>query len=390
VLKFIVLILKNLGRNKLRTGLTALAVTVMVTICVEMRTIVGSVARRVEADGSQSRLMVTERWVVPSRIPVRYLPALAHLDGVEDWTTWSTYPGFFNESRQAGQEVFGVATRPDNLIAMHAGLAKLDPNAVEVLKRTKDGVLLAADVAQELGCRPGQPFTLFSAADPTKSLRLKVVGVMPVGEYPRMVFFRRDFFEDATGEKDVVDIMWLRARDAEAARHVAAQVQEQFGNRQPELKVETESAGVARFADRSRSILSVIRLVITILLIDMIVVLSNSISVATRERRVEMAVLKVLGFEPRAIMALVIGEAVLVGAASGLLGTGLTWGCSALALSGLLPPSGFTQLFYLFPIGAEALLWGGLLGALVGFAGSVVPAWNARGVKVSDVFAKIA
>jgi putative ABC transport system permease protein len=390
VSKFVVLILKNLRRNRVRTALTILAVTVMVTICVEMRTILGTVAGHVEADSSQSRLMVTERWVAPSRIPVRYLPDLTRLDDVEDWTTWNTYPAFYNESRQANQEVFAIATRPDNLIAMHTGLAQLDPAALDRLKANKSGALVAADVARELGCNIGQSFTLFSAADPQKSIRLKLIDVMPTGEYPRMIFFRRDYFEEAAGEKDNVDIVWLRARDPEAARRVAAQIQEKFRNRQPELKVETESAGVGRFASRAQSILGVIRLVITILLIDMVVVLSNSISVATRERRAEMAVLKVLGFEPRAIMVLVIGEAMLVGAFSGLIGTSLAWGCSALAEGGGLSPSGFTRLFTLFPIRADALLWGVLLGALVGFAGSVVPAWNARGVKVSDVFAKIA
>jgi putative ABC transport system permease protein len=390
VSKFVVLILKNLRRNRVRTVLTVLAVTVMVTICVEMRTILGTVSGHVEAESGQSRLMVTERWVVPSRIPVRYLPVLSRLDGVEDWTTWNTYPAFLSESRQADQEVFGIATRPDNLVAMHPDMAKLNPAALDGLKRVKNGALVAADVASDLGCKAGQSFTLFSAMDPQKSLRLKVVDVMPSGEYPRMIFFRRDYFEEATGEKDSVDIVWLRTRDPEAARHVASQIQEQFRNRQPELKVETESAGVGRFAGRAQSILGVIRLVITILLIDMVVVLSNSISVATRERRAEMAVLKVLGFEPRAIMVLVIGEAVLVGAFSGLIGTGLAWGCSAFAESGGLPPSGFTRMFSLFPIRADALLWGVPLGALVGFAGSVIPAWNARGVKVSDVFAKIA
>ncbi len=321
VLKFVILILKNLRRNTVRTGLTVLAVTVMVLLCVEMRAIVGTVARHVEAEGGQSRLMVTERWVAPSRIPVRYLPALSRLDGVEDWTTWNSYPAFFHESRQANQGAFGVATRPDNLVAMHPGLAKLNSAVVERLQREKSGALVSADIAQDLGCNVGQPFTLFSAVDPFKSLRLKVVGIMPTGEYPRMVFFRRDYFEDATGDKDSVDILWLRTRDPEAGRRVAAEIQERFRNRQPELKVETESAGVARFAGRGESILSVIQLVITILLLDMVIVLSNSISVATRDRRAEMAVLKVLGFEPRAIMALVIGEAVLVGMASGLIGT---------------------------------------------------------------------
>jgi putative ABC transport system permease protein len=97
-----------------------------------------------------------------------------------------------------------------------------------------------------------------------------------------------------------------------------------------------------------------------------------------------------LGFEPKAILALVVGEAVLIGAASGAVGTALAWACSEVALSGLLPPSGFTRLFYLFPIPIGDILWGVPVGELVGFAGSIVPARNARGIKVSDVFAKIA
>jgi len=109
----------------------------MVIVSVQMRAIVAAVDRMVQAGGSQSRLMVTERWVAPSRIPTRYVPALARLNGVEDWTTWSTYPGYFAESRQVSQQAFGVATRPDNLVAMHPGLSGLDPAAAQALTRKK-------------------------------------------------------------------------------------------------------------------------------------------------------------------------------------------------------------------------------------------------------------
>src|SRR5262249_46048471 len=79
LLTFIRLILKNLGRNKLRTALTALAVTIMVTICVAMKAVLGAVSKHVEAEGGQSRLVVSERWVIPSRIPIRYVRELTRL-----------------------------------------------------------------------------------------------------------------------------------------------------------------------------------------------------------------------------------------------------------------------------------------------------------------------
>lgn len=390
MLKFLILILKNLGRNKLRTTLTALAVTVMVTICAEMATIIFSVRQHVEAESSQSKLLVTERWVAPSRIPARYVPALTRLEGVEDWTVWNFYAGYFDASRQRSHQGFGLATRPDNLVSMHTGLGKLDPAAVEALRREKTGAIMSADLMQQMNWKIGQQFTVLSSSHPDKNLRFKIVGVLPPGEYSRNFFFREDYYEEGTGNKETINCVWLRLGNAAAAQRVAGQIQEQFQKQQPELKVETESAGVARFVNRGQAILSIIELVVSILVIDMVIVLSNSISVATRERKVEMAVLKVLGFEPAAIMVLVIGEATLIGAISGFVGAFLAWLASTLAVSGIVPNNSLTRIFFTFPIQNSTLLWGVLMGAFVGFAGSVIPAWNARKVKVSDVFAKIA
>ena len=45
--------------------------------------------------------------------------------------------------------------------------------------------------------------------------------------------------------------------------------------------------------------------------------IANSISISVRERRAELAVLKVLGFRPCQILLLVLGEALLVGSIAG-------------------------------------------------------------------------
>ena len=66
--------------------------------------------------------------------------------------------------------------------------------------------------------------------------------------------------------------------------------------------------------------MAIVDVVVAILLIDMLVILSNSISISTRERRREMAIFKVLGFQPSYVMAMVIGEAMIVGGIGGALG----------------------------------------------------------------------
>jgi predicted lysophospholipase L1 biosynthesis ABC-type transport system permease subunit len=121
------------------------------------------------------------------------------------------------------------------------------------------------------------------------------------------------------------------------------------------------------------------------ILITMSLVIANAISISVRERRTEMAVLKVLGFQPKQILILVIGEAILIGALSGLASTGLAYGLSEMR-GGFKFPIAF---FPSFNIPAAALWWGPALGALTSLIGSVFPAFFAQRVKVSEVFAKI-
>jgi len=53
-------------------------------------------------------------------------------------------------------------------------------------------------------------------------------------------------------------------------------------------------------------------------LVSMALVIANAISISVRERRGEMAVLKVLGFRPGQVLQLVLANRFLVGAVSGL------------------------------------------------------------------------
>lgn len=388
--KFILLMLKNLGRNKLRTTLTAFAVTVLVTICVVVLSVVATVRQQLSTESSQAKLIVTERWVAPSEVPVRYLPRLTRIRGVEDWTTWNLYVGFFDKTLRSDRAGLGFATRVENLTRMHGGLEDLDPAVIEEMKQEKSGVLMGSTLMQAMNWKVGQQFTFFSTSTAGKDLRFKIVGVMPAGVYPLSFFFRDDYFAEGTGNKDTVSLVWLRLRDAKLAPRVISQIQHDFANSQPALKVETESSGVARFVEKGQVILVIIDFVALILSIDMVILLANSISISTRERRVEMAVLKVLGFQPLHIVAMVVGEAMLIGSLSGFAGAALAWGASALAQSGQLPSEGFTGFLLVFPVSPKAIAWGAISGASIGFVGSIFPAMTARKVKVSDVFSRIA
>jgi putative ABC transport system permease protein len=116
----------------------------------------------------------------------------------------------------------------------------------------------------------------------------------------------------------------------------------------------------------------------------MILVIANAISISVRERRTEMAVLKVLGFSPTQIMILILGEAIFIGIVSGVLSAAIAY-VAINARGGLKFPIAF---FPTFLIPFEALIWGLGIGGITSLLGSLLPAWSARSVKVAEVFAK--
>jgi putative ABC transport system permease protein len=100
----------------------------------------------------------------------------------------------------------------------------------------------------------------------------------------------------------------------------------------------------------------------------------------------ELAVLKVLGFRPFQLLLLVLGEALLIGVASGLISALATWYVVNEVMGGMKFPIAFFPSFF---IPANAIGWGLGIGALTALIGSAMPAWSARTVKVSDVFSKV-
>ena len=101
-----------------------------------------------------------------------------------------------------------------------------------------------------------------------------------------------------------------------------------------------------------------------------------------------MAVLKVLGFQPRHVLSMVLGEGVLIG----ILGGGIcTWTIYGLFIAFFAGGMKFPIAFFSsFSPPWEIVIYGPVLGMTVAIIGTFLPAWSARGVKASEVFSQVA
>lgn len=388
MLRFGLLVVKNIRRNAVRSGLTAFAIMLLAFVFTIVITITAAARLIVNKQANASRLIVSERWTVPSFIPLRTVDEIVDWPQVDDWTTWSIYTGFFDDSGRQDRMAVGIGTRAENVASMHDGLEVLEPDVVQELCDTKSGALVGESILSTMGWKAGDEFTMISTTHPGMNLTFRIVGALPGATWSRIVVFNREYLIDSVGD-DVVNSVLLRVGGPEQAGQYSEEVARRFRDRELQLKVETEAAGVARFVGRSQSLLRVFELIVAVLLIDMILVLGNSISIAVRQRRTEFAVFKCLGFSPAQIFGLVMTEAVILGGMSGCAGAAAAWLLSESTVTGQIAVTPATEVLLAFPVPSAAIIWGILIGIATGILSSLAPAFSARSIKVANVFSRL-
>ena len=87
-MKFLSLIVKNVGRNLLRSALTALGTMVLVLVVTLVWSVLHLIDLVTEEKSHNVKAFISERWSVPSRLPYSYASSLcegaARADHPED------------------------------------------------------------------------------------------------------------------------------------------------------------------------------------------------------------------------------------------------------------------------------------------------------------------
>jgi putative ABC transport system permease protein len=286
----------------------------------------------------------------------------------------------------------------DNLPADQAAeLAK----SVERLKQNRQGLIVGKERLALLDKRVGDRIKLYGINYRGIDLELEIVGVFPPGRYDKSAAVNREYFLNEVLEKwprehagkphplaeKCLNLVWLRVPNTTAFATIADQIESAPFYSNPSVKCETASSGIANFLDAYRDLLWGVRfLLVPAALLSLAIVTANAISISVRQRRMELAVMKVLGFRPLQILGLVLGESVLLGVTAGFISSATTWYVVNNVFGGIPFPIAF---FPKFMIADNALWWGPVVGGLAALAGSIFPACSACLVKVSEVFAKV-
>jgi putative ABC transport system permease protein len=407
-MKYLLLIAKNLRRNLLRTTLTALATMLLVFIITLVWTILWTLALVTREKEKDLKAIVTERWQIPSQMPFAYASSL--IEGAarepgdikpEDSMTWQFFGGSIDPNKLTiSSIVFFFGMEPRKIVPMMDNAENFSAELIDKLAAKKNGAIIGKDRLKALNRRVGDRITITSFNYKDITLEFEIVGECPPGIYDQSAFMQRDYLNDALDkyERDnrkkhpladkTLNLVWLRVPDMKAFDQVTQQIMRSPLYSVPAVKCETASSGIAAFLDAYKDLLFIMEaLLVPGAIGTLTLVMANAISINVRERRNEMAVMKVLGFQPRQILILVLGEALLLGGLAGVVSAGGTYLLIDVVLGGLKFPIAFFPAFF---VPAQAWWWGLVIGAGTALAGSIAPAISACTVKPSEVFAKVA
>jgi putative ABC transport system permease protein len=417
-MKFFLLMVKNVARNPLRSVLTALGSMVLVFVVTIVWSVLSFLNTVTTEKKENLKAIVTDRWVIPSRLPSDYERPLS--EGASnperrgdvkplDYMTWQFYVGSLDPKKLARENfVIAVAMDASKVTTMMEGLDSLTgeqeeeaERLVAAMKQNRQGLVVGKNVLRNMNKRVGERVKV-SGIGNFKELDFEfvILGVIPEPRYDNINVMNREFLDETldafprthNGRKHLMadrrlNLVWLKLGDTAAFTQVAKQIDSAPQLRTPTVKCETAASSFGAFMEAFRDLIWGMQwLLAPGCLISLSLVMANAISINVRERRAELAVLKVLGYRPWQVLVLVLGESLLLGAGAGLFSGGLTYAIVNWVLGGI-PLLGF---FGVCLVPADALWWGAAVGAATSLAGSLLPAWSARNVKVADVFAKVA
>lgn len=415
--RYLVLIIKNVRRNMLRSVLTSLGTMVLVLVVTLVWSVLGFIDGQTREKSNDFKVLVTEKNKAPSRLPYSYVASLREGAARQpgdvrpvDYMTWVFYGGTLDPTKMTRENfIFFIGGEPEKVPTMMDELDQLGPadrqhllRAIEKLKTQKDGCIIGQEQLRIMNKKVGERIKVTGLIFRDIDLEFEIVDTFPLAaqRYSQTSIMNIQYLLDALDEYQVrnkkphpqgeapVAFVSLKVNNRQDYERLAAQITQSPLYSSPAVRCESQASAISTFLEAWKDIFWGMRwLLAPSVLVTLSLVIANAISISVRERRLEIAVLKVLGFRPGHVLFLVLGEAILIGVFSGVFSAGATWLLVNKVMGGIPFQIAWFPRFF---IPSHALAWGLVVGAGTAFLGSIVPAWSARSVRVADVFAKVA
>lgn len=390
-MRYVPFILKHLRRNWIRTTSTILAMSVCIFLFCTLQTVIEAVNWGLNS-GNASRLVTRHAVSLVFNLPLTYQPRIAAVPGVKRVAVGHWFAGMRGDDFR---NFFpNLAVESETYLAMHPEFI-LKPEERQAFLQDMRGCIIGRDLADRFGWKVGDSFQLESFIPPYRKrdrqpFEFVVQGIFdtdPV-RYPgtdlNLMLFHFKYLYEGVGQRIGAGWCEVEIDDPQRAGAVSKAIDAMFENSDAQTKTETEQAFRAGFVAMAGNLALLLNSIGLAVAFTILLVTANTMSMAVRERRTEIAVLKTLGFPSGLVMGLILGEALAIGLLGG--GLGIVLGRGMIQVLPKIPFLGdVVRTFPGLGLSAAVALEGLGLAVALGLAAGFVPAAIAYRARVTDM-----
>lgn len=353
-MKYFPLIWAGLTRKKLRTLFTLLSITVAFLLFGLLQGVNSAFSNSV-AGAHLDRLVVQGKISMTEQLPQAYRERLARVAGVNGVTNATWFGGYYQDPKN---NIFSYAVDTATYFKVFPDL-QLPAAELDMLARTRNGVVLGRALAQHYGWKIGDMIPIKSAIWTQKTggydWHFQVVGIFQVPDnvgQEQLLILNNDYFDEARAlGHGTVGWYNLRIDNPSRATVIAASVDRMFANSDHETKTVSEKEFLQSFLRQLGDINFIASAIIGAVFFTLLFLTGNTMMQSVSERIPEFATLKAIGYSNHAVLAMIVAEGLILALCAAILGLLVAAGIfpilkSVLGVAGLPPGVIGLGLFY--------------------------------------------
>ncbi len=379
-MKYLHIILANLGRKKLRTILTVGSFTVALFLF-GLLAVIDIALNQGSGMAGANRLVVLNRVSLIQPLPISYQDRIRQIEGVEEATFFVWFGGVYQDQKNFFPN-FAVDVVTARSVYPEYVLPDEEWNAFVA---DRQGCIIGRDLAERFEWKVGDRIPLEGTIwRGTWEFNLHgIYDLEGTSVSSNELWFHYDYLEEQRPFfKGTVGWYGVLVDASKDAVVIAKEIDDRFANSPWETKTDTEKAFLASWAKQIGNIRLLIVSVGSVVFFTLILVTGNTMAMSVRERTGELAVMKTVGFTDRGALNLVVSESILLAVVGGVIGLVLA---KLFTLRGD-PTGGLLGIFYL-PV--SSMIAGLAFAIVLGFVAGLVPGLNAMRLRIVDALRRV-
>jgi putative ABC transport system permease protein len=367
---------KNSFRNRRRSILTVLSIGFSLLLLTLMMTIWrGFFVDKGTAD-SALRLVTRHKVSLAFTMPGFYRQKIQAIPGVVAVVPLNWFGGVYKDDK-SGNFFAQFGTDPDQFFDVYKDF-KIDPDQLAAWKHDRQGAVVDAELAKKYNWKIGQKIVITGQIFPI-NLELNIRGIFTAPQSTSSLYYNQKYVEEGVSYlKDQSGMYTTLADNSDDVIRISSTIDGMFHNSPQPTKTEDEKGFQRGFLAMLGNVKAFLLSISLAVVFATLLVSANTMAMSIRERTREVAVLKTLGFTRNSILALFIGEAVVIALIGGIFGslTAFVLGNAAAHNVGGMGNA--------LAVKVGTMVFACVVAAFVGFLSAAVPAYYASKIGIVE------